>query len=399
MGKGSDGVQCFIVGQGYEGARELEAVVQEFGPSPVTVSSLAQLRADDRFVAAAHALVLIAVTGPGSVEVAATIAFVQEQAGRVFLVCLAETISPEDYKRLVRTGSADWMPWTDYRDELRSLVARLDAAGARTGSAKIIGFLPSKGGVGNTTLAIETAIHLSISRKRRNARIALLELNVQGGTVADALDVEARFDLSEIVERPDRLDEQLVDVFTSKHSKGLDVFAIPMRRIGIDTVKPETIFTFIDAISARYDALLFDLPAYWLSWTDALLRGSDVVVVTGGDSVPALRKLAGSLAHLESVSVPAGKVAAAVVRTDTDVFGRVARRALIERALGARRVFCVRRDDVSAAEALDVGQSILELAPNARVSRDLRQVADWVDQVATVVPVVRSVSAGVGAAS
>lgn len=384
-------MQCFMVGAGDgEPWAALAGFAQTLGLQPAASPDLTALRGDVRFTGASRSLVLVPDTASTPLHMAEAVEFAREQGGQAFVVCLADTIASDDYKRLVRTGSAEWVTWRDHRDELRDLVTRLTLDGAPGRAATVLSFLPSKGGVGNTTLVVEVAAHLSTRRRRGGARVAILDLNLQGGTVADALDVEPRFDVAEIMDRPERLDEHLVDVFTSRHSKGLDVFASPVSRIGLDAINPEIIFTFIDAIASRYDAILFDLPAQWSSWTDTLLQGSDAVVVCGGESVPALRRLAATLAHVDGLAVPDAKVAAVVNPVETDMLGRVARRAVIERALAKRRAFFVRRDGDSAAEALDVGRPLLAVGPNTRIARDIRRLAEWVETLADRVPVLQA---------
>ena len=377
-------MQCFIVGadRDLERGSLRELATSLVGSPAVAVSGLAELKADPRFLEAPAALVLVSADMSSSSDPGAAAAFAQEQNGRAFVVVLADTIAPEDYKRLVRTGTADWVAWRDHAEELRDLVGRLTAAEALGRAAKIVSFLPSKGGVGNTTLVIETAIRLSTRRKDAALRVAILDLNFQGGTVADALDIEPRFDVGEIMHRPERLDEHLVDMFTSRHSSRLDVFACPMSQIGLDTIRPETVFTFIDFIANRYDAVLFDLPPTWLPWTDNLLRGSDAIVVSGGESVPALRRLKATLGHLASIGVAESRIAAVISAVETDFLGRVARRSVIERTLAGRRMFTVRRDSGGLTEALDVGRPMLEIEPNGRVARDLRHLVAWVETIA-----------------
>ena len=377
-------MQCFMVGAGDgEPWVALAGFAQTLGLQPTASPGLTALRGDARFTGASRSLVLVPDTASTPLDMAEAVDFAREQGGQAFVVCLADTIASADYKRLVRTGSAEWVTWRDHRDELRDLVSRLPLEGAPGRAAPVLSFLPSKGGTGNTTLVV--AAHLATRRKRGGARVAILDLNLQGGTVADALDVEPRFDVAEIMDRPERLDEHLVDVFTSRHSKGLDVFASPVSRIGLDAINPEIIFTFIDAIAGRYDAILFDLPVQWSSWTDTLLQGSDAVVVCGGESVPALRRLAVTLAHVDGLAVPA-----VVNPVETDMLGRVARRTVIERALAKRRAFFVRRDGDSAAEALDVGRPLLAVGPNTRIARDIRRLAEWVETLADRAPALQT---------
>lgn len=374
-------MQCFIVGLDRDEARRgaLVALAERLGLSSVVVPSLAILKGDQRFLRASRPLVLVGHAAIDAIPPSEVAAFAQAQEGDAFTVYVADTIAPDAYKRLVRTGAAEWVRWQDAEGELRDLAARLRGPEIGDRAAKILSFLPSKGGVGNTTLVVETAVCLAGKRKRAGGRIAILDLNLQGGTVADALDVEPRFDIAEIASNPERLDEQLIDVFTSRHSPRLDVFAGPTRTMALDAVEPQILFTFIDAISGRYDAILFDLPVYWLAWIDALLQGSDAVVVSGGATVPALRKLSAKLAHLKDLGVPEARLAAVLTQADVDLLGRVARRAETERVLPGHRTFFVRRDHATVDEAGDVGRPLMETAPGTRVARDIRRVADWIE--------------------
>lgn len=354
------------------------ATLERLGFAYERAESLGRLRDDPSFTEAARPLVLVPDQSGSADLLTEVVGFAQEFTGQAFVAYLADTVAPADYKRLVRTGAADWIALGDCGDELQELAARVVAADARGRAAKIVSFVPSKGGVGTTTLVVETAVQLAARRKRTGSRTAILDLNLQGGTVADALDVEPRLALAEIIERPERLDEQLIDIFTSRYAKGLDVFASARNWLGADPLRPDIVFTFIDAIGARYDTVLLDLPVGWAGWTDTLLSGSDAVIVCGGDSVPALRHLTATLDHLDELSLAKEKVAAVVNAVEMDLLGRASRRALIERALPNRRTFLTRRDPKGAGQALDIGKPMSELAPHSKVVRDIKGIATWV---------------------
>ncbi len=371
-------MRCFIVGPDDEGrGRAMAPIAEGLGYSVVPLPSFAALAADGRFADDLRPLVL--AIDPD--DVPAAIRLAREEGGRAFVICVADTIAPDLYKELVRTRAGDWVTPRSATEELPGLAASLAAIASQRSGAKVVSFAPSKGGVGNTTLALETAIHLATCRRRAGARVALLDLNFQGGTLADALDIEPRFDVAEIAGRPERLDEQLIDVFTSRHASGLHVFASPAG-IGTDDLDPQIVFGVIDALSARYDSILLDLPQHRLAWTDDLLRGSDAIVVAGGGEVPALRRLTARLAHLDALGVPEGRLAAVVNHCAVDLFGRVSHRQEIDRALAGRRTFFVRRDWDGVASASNVGGSLMELKPNSRILRDIRRLAAWVETLA-----------------
>ena len=69
--------------------------------------------------------------------------------------------------------------------------------------------MPAAGGVGSTTMAIETAFLLHNSAAR-GASTCVVDLNFQQGVCAEYLDLEPRFDLTEIENQPERLDRHLL---------------------------------------------------------------------------------------------------------------------------------------------------------------------------------------------
>ncbi len=307
-----------------------------------------------------------------------------EHGDTAFIVVVADTIPPDDYKALVRTGAGEWIQWGSCEAELADLVKRFAAPAHAGNGARIVTFAPSKGGVGNTSLVAEMGVLLSGPKAaggRSGSRVAVLDLNFQGGTLADTLAVEPRFDLAEVAGRPERLDEQLAEVFLSCYADRLDVFAPPPRLVMLDDITPNLVFTFIDTISPRYDLVLVDLPSVALGWTETLIEGSDAVVVTGIATVPGLRRLCDRLSRIDDLSTPARRLAV-VNQAETDMMGRFVRRAEVDRLLAGRDNLLVRRDCAGMEAAANSGQPLVETAPDGRLGRDIRRIAKWIEAVA-----------------
>src|SRR5512133_3457651 len=78
---------------------------------------------------------------------------------RIFFILVSNEISGDDYKRLVRSGGGDWVAAERSFQEIPELIyrQRLPSTGVSQTDTKptIISFLPSTGGVGNTTIALE----------------------------------------------------------------------------------------------------------------------------------------------------------------------------------------------------------------------------------------------------
>src|SRR5882724_6207109 len=87
-----------------------------------------------------------------------------EYRDSLFFIFISDDIPASDYKRLVQTGGADWASTGGAPQEIADILARRprpEAAEApRSGKPAIVSYLPSAGGVGTATLAIETGIQL-----------------------------------------------------------------------------------------------------------------------------------------------------------------------------------------------------------------------------------------------
>jgi pilus assembly protein CpaE len=151
---------------------------------------------------------------------------------RLFIILISEDISIDDYKAIMRTGGADWVSTKADPQEILDIISRRQARAtieARPFPERrvAISFVPSAGGVGNTTLAVEAGVHLKTNKATRHRDICLVDLDFQSSNVCDYLDIEPRLQIQEISADPERLDAQLFDIFISHHGSGLDVVAAP----------------------------------------------------------------------------------------------------------------------------------------------------------------------------
>jgi pilus assembly protein CpaE len=300
----------------------------------------------------------------------------------LFFIYVSREISASDYKRLVRTGSAEWVSIEIAPEEIAEIVARRRAVAdapvapepaVRTKPA-IAAFVPSSGGVGNTTLAIEAAVQLKVARATRSKRICLVDLDLQTSHACDYLDIEPRMRMQEIMENPERLDAQLFDLFVSHHTSGLDVLASPRRRDPEAATNIAALDVLFQQVATRYDLLILDLPAFWFSWTGQLLSVADLAIVTGVNNVAGLRQVSETLAAVRALPQAPGKIVVALNHCEPQFFGRVARKQHVKQALGSETVIYV-REDPSMTGAVNTGIPMAVGSPSSKASKDVRALA------------------------
>jgi pilus assembly protein CpaE len=320
------------------------------------------------------------------------IGIAEQEQGSLFFIFVSHEISANDYKQLIRSGSADWASWAGAPQEIADIILlRMPAAPEITGGPRsrlaIATFVPSSGGVGNATLALETAVALKLEKQTRNLRICLFDLDFQSSHLCDYLDIDARLQLHEIVGRPERLDAQLFDLFISSHSTGLAVLASPRSRKSRLDLDVRALDSLFGMIATRYDLLIIDLPPLWFPWTEQVLAISDLAVVTGLNTVPGLRQVAETLRGIrESAQVPP-QIVIGLNRCRSRLLGRVANRLHAQKILGSdEKIFYVREDSLTTEQAVNTGIPAAIGAGSSRLSRDTKAIAKLMTELKSPAP-------------
>jgi len=298
---------------------------------------------------------------------------VSSQRSSMFFVLISEELSASDYKALLRRGDADWVSVDADPREIVDILKRQrrrsdaehasDASGAKSIA---ISFVPSAGGVGNTTLVLETAIKLKTDKATRERRICIVDLDFQRSHVCDYLDIEPRLKIQEILENPERLDDQLFEIFISRHASGLHVFAAPRGSLNLCELNVSALDAFLNLVSLQYELILIDMPVTWFAWTDQVVSASDGVIVTGVNTIPGLRQTIETLKAvrrarnlaLPRVSADGDvQIAVAMNRCRRRLLGGIRNRRHVEAVLGDEQVFCV-SEEPAALESINTGTPI-----------------------------------------
>lgn len=308
------------------------------------------------------------------------IAIATEFRDSLFFIFISDDIPASDYKRLIQTGGADWASTRGAPDEIIDILSHLGKPATETteGSSTLepvmVAFVPSAGGVGNSTLAIEVGIQIRTGKRTRARRICLLDLDFQSSHLCDYLDTEPRMQIQEIVGNPERLDTQLFELFITHHSSGLDILAAPRSKDNPPELSPATLEALFRMIATRYDLILLDLPVTWFNWTRQLLSAAEVVLVSGLNTIPGLRNVAGTLAAVRTVERVPPKIAVVLNRCEHRIVGGFARRNHVTNLLASEEVFFVREEAENAVQSVNTGIP-LAIQGLGKVSKDIAPIA------------------------
>ena len=277
---------------------------------------------------------------------------------QLFFILVTNEISAPDYKRLIRSGGADWVAAGSSLQEIPEIISRQTAqpdseAALSQAKAKptIISFLPSMGGVGNTTVALEATLRIKLAKESRSWKICYVDFDLQTSHVCDYLDIEARFQVQEIIDQPQRLDDQLFELFVSHHSCGLDVIAAPRTKLDPCEISIDALGTLLEMVVEKYDFIVLALPLVWFSWTIPTLRNSDAIIMTGINTIPCLRQMRNTLDVVLAEKVASSEIAVVINRVTRNFFGKIKRRKHVESVLGKENIFYVDEDSFAVDRA------------------------------------------------
>lgn len=277
-------------------------------------------------------------------------------------------------RQVMRAGAADVFMLPLVADEItRELEQVMEQRDANATGGKLITFLNVKGGNGSTTLAVNAAVDLAL---RKDIKVLLVDLDIQFGDVAVALDLHPKATVAEAVSQADRLDATLLASLVTRVSDQLDVLASPARLDPLDGVKPREIHKLFETAIDNYDVTIVDLPRVITPWTSEVMRWSDHLFLVAQGCISSVRDSKLITDHLHSLGVAdesihyihnrAGAKHAAVTADQlTD-------------ALGSPRIVVVHNDYDVASRASDMGKPVSDLARSSALVKDIHRLGDIV---------------------
>jgi pilus assembly protein CpaE len=288
------------------------------------------------------------------------------------IITLSETLDEVAVRGLLRLRVSDWLPTDAGSDEIIEACGRASDARTLVGKgakARCVALVPAAGGVGTTTLAIQTAV-LFGKRSRNLSRTCLVDLNFQSGSLADYLDLEPLFDMEAIAGDPSRLDAQLLEMMLARHASGLAVLAAPRTPTEPPRADGKLVTSALTMASDTFEHMVLDLPTTWQQWTFDVLAGSDQIYVVTEFTVPAMRK-----AH-ELVEAISGRfsrevsIKVIVNKFRQQLFGGLRKTDAIS-LLGDRLAGFVPEDYELVSEAINRGEFVSAISRSNRVSKQL----------------------------
>ncbi len=194
------------------------------------------------------------------------------------------------YRDLLRAGVAEYIVKPLNPQLLsRALTARTEPG---TGSpihhklGTIVALVGARGGVGTTTLAVNLAWYLG---ERQSRRVALVDLDLQNGDCALALNIKPTPGLREALVNPSRIDTTLLErVMTPVGSR---LFVLSSEESLRDELQftVEAVETMVSALREQFHYVIFDVPRTPAPRYQRALDLADFRIIVGDQTLRSVR--------------------------------------------------------------------------------------------------------------
>lgn len=203
----------------------------------------------------------------------------------------------------LRCGIRDFLRRPMSAVDLGQLVERLSRRDARgpVRWGRLVSFISNKGGVGKSTLAVNTALGLAL---RNPERVLLIDTSLQMGVCAAMLDLSPTLTLTDAARERDRLDDMLIRQLATPHPSGLHLLAAPADAVEGAEVDDDLISRVLTLSRRAYDYVVVDTFPIFDSVVMSVVDSSDLVYIVLENVVPTLLGATKLLGLLEKIGFP-----------------------------------------------------------------------------------------------
>jgi len=298
------------------------------------------------------------------------------------IIMLTSEKEVEQKVRGLRAGADDYLVEPFHQAELlarmKGLLSRFGASDASRGRpplGKMIAFYGAKGGVGATTISINTAIAL---RTELDRKVALVDAVLQFGDHRVFLDLgNDRKSITDLMTAP-QIDAELLKGVILKHDSGVDLLLAPTSPEEADLVTPENLATVLAMLRTMYDYVIVDVDKRLGDLTLSVLEHADEVHIVMTADLSCLKNVRLVLEALRRIGFDPKRLKLALNRSNAFTGISV---GAAESALKREFETKITNEYRVAISAQNTGSPFAYSKPDSPLGREIVELAQAIDAV------------------
>jgi len=285
------------------------------------------------------------------------------------------------YRELTEAGVTDYLVKPVSEKSLAAALSRSEErAVVKTPAPKVspeevhkLVVVGARGGVGASTTAVNLAWVFS---EEKGMKTALVDLDLEFGTIALSLDLEPTRGLREALETPARIDNLFISSATAKLTDNLSIMATEENLSHGHSVSPNAVEILFETLAHENGCIVIDLPRALYSVREQVLSQATRVILVTELSLPALRD---SIRLLGIIEEAAPKAPITVVANRCKGGQQAMGQNEFQKALGRKVDMLIADESKAFNDAANTGKPVVNHAGRSKAAKSLRSIADIVD--------------------
>jgi pilus assembly protein CpaE len=288
-------------------------------------------------------------------------------------------LDPELLLQALRVGAKEFLSQPIKKDEINEALLKFKERrektkfdGEKKAKGRIIDVIGSKGGVGNTTIAVNLAT--SLAESGGSPLVALIDMNLLFGEIPIFLNIESGFNWGEVARNITRLDSTYLMSILYKHSSGVYVLPSPTGLDGVNVATPEIIEMLLGVMRNVFDYIVIDGGQAIDDISLKILELSETVLLVAILSLPCLTNVKRLLWIFQKLGYPQKDIIKIIINRHQDKKSVISLKEA-EEGVNQKIYWFVPNDYPTTMSAINQGKTLSSVAPGADVSKNLRSLA------------------------
>jgi pilus assembly protein CpaE len=221
----------------------------------------------------------------------------------IFALC--DDRSADTILKVMRAGAVEYLLKPASEVDLTSALQKIGRLwitkteeGAEQGH--IYAFYSPKGGVGVTTLAVNTATSIHNLTKKPTI---VVDLDLIAGDVTTFLNMNPSYSISDVTMNTSRLDASFLQGVIARHESGIHVLAEPKRIEEGVSLASEDLVKVLSLLKTMFSYIIIDTETGLNNKTMTALKMADTIVLTTVLSLPGIKNIQRYMSYFENLNL------------------------------------------------------------------------------------------------
>ncbi|MFO7983916.1 MAG: hypothetical protein R6V08_10725 [Desulfuromonadales bacterium] len=252
-------------------------------------------------------------------------------------------------------------------DEVRSSLAN----SGKMGRGRTYSFIGSKGGLGTTFLAVNTAVAMSENDK---TAVSMVDMSCQSGDAAVLLDLKPGAGLADLARNFHRLDISLLRGTMKKHSSGLQFLGAPVQPEMCEDIKPEHVRKVLELLEKMSNQIVVDCHSMFVNdnAVESFKKSEKVFIVTEL-TIPSIRNAVRLLNVMQEVGIEKKRIEVVVNRFEKSYSLSIEE---AEKSLKKRIFWLFPNHHQDVMTSINRGVPLLNFLPHCQLSTNISSFAE-----------------------